>query len=727
MYLKITNIILIIILIIVILYWNYKSSLFINNELTDNEEGFDNLNTENTYTKSNSEEDTLFQNEQQLMGQQTNYYEYRQQTGSGTLLGTDNDPQIDRDNNPLLDTTDVDKFLSIDTTKPEGKQLVEVNPDAKKPPMSDVDIEVAKCRKIKSCAELDGTQCGYCFTDKKFHYGNKDGPYTSVCQGQGMWVTTNADCVKTRERSICESITSCNEMVGEASICGWCPTKNKAMVAKSVSTGDGSGATKLVPKYPDEDQCLDPDTFTNQDLGLVSQGQCTEFGEKHPCIGPNENTGPHSMACLQKLWSAAGGTSKGTFAPQNNPIVTDMLNKKGWKDVFDDMKSWVADANSNDWDSVKTHYKGVYGTDPDPCDSRYKSVPLECYQKLTVDAGCSTQGKFYPSQENVNSWPSKLISAQWAQWVKSGIYPKSSYSNAVSIYKTQAQDSSLDYNKRDYAYELCYGGQLTAPPPIKVGDEVSYTFSYPAWGGNTTIKGYVCEITGSGENATAEVYWEQVQNQDGTQSVTRSAHLDNPKIGNDWLGSYCGQAPEMFGNAVPAKINIGDLSLLSSCKADTSCPDSGCSMQNIVYVYYPGSPGVEYSVSKSQINSVMQRLRGIYSNATLCSKADIQYLVDSGLPYCACGWILSETGSYTSVYPSTIGTSGGCGGGSQNVISCGDNGPSWSNGLAGIYVRITAKPDEIMDKLKAGGFGGAVVATVGKNEFIPLTGVGSSS
>jgi hypothetical protein len=213
--------------------------------------------------------------------------------------------------------------------------------------------------------------------------------------------------------------------------------------------------------------------------------------------------------------------------------------------------------------------------------------------------------------------------------------------------------------------------------------------------------------------------------------------LDNPKVGNAWLGSYCGQVPEMFNGILPASVNVKNLTLLSSCAA----PDTGngtgtagtdtdtsrsasCSMQNIVYVYYPGAPGVSYSVSKSQIGSVMQKLRSVYDSATVCSKADIQYLVDSGLPYCACGWITDGNGGYTSVYPSTLGTSRGCGGGSQSVISCGDDGPSWASGKAGIYVRITAPPDEVMTKLKTAGFGGAVVATVGKNEYSPLAGTG---
>lgn len=755
-----------IIALVILFYYNYRQSLFFTDELLENFQNQNSLDSgSGTGTgsgSSNEDADKLFEQEKQLMQKQVQYYSFRDQTDSGLLLGYDNHPDIngdhdkgdggtdgtggDDDTNPQ---TQADEFYAYDETQPPGKQLKLVKPFANQPPASNVDIQVAKCKKINSCAELDGTSCGYCFSDNKFYYGDNKGPYTSVCTG--TWVTTNQDCIQTKERNICEKVKDCNEMVGEASICGWCPTKNKAMVAKSVqekiSLPDGTTSivTKLVPKYPSVDQCSNLDTITNQELGLVSQTQCSTFGEKHPCIGVNENTGPHSLACLQKLWATAGGTPQGTAAPQNNQTQRDWWNQRGWKDVLADMKQWVANANSNNWDLVKTHYKGVYGKDPDPCSSTYSSIPLECYQKLTVDIGCTTEGLLYPSKSNVETWPNNFVGESWAQMVKSGTYSKNDYSSSVSKYKKQSTDTSIPFDTRNYAHMLCYGSKLAPPPPIKVGDKVSYTFNYPTWGGETTITGYVCEIDGTGSTATAKVYWEEVINKAGDQHVTRSAHLDNPKIGNVWLGSYCGQSPEMFKSIVPASVNIKDLMLLSSCNSNimqangangandmqtqtsTVCAKSVCSMQNIAYIYYPGAPGVEYSVPKSKIDSIMQVLRKIYDNATICTMADIQYLVDSGLPYCACGWILDENGKYTSVYPSVIGTSKGCGGGAQRVISCGDDGPSWSNGLAGIYVRITAPPDQIIDKIKSAGFGGAIVATVGKNEYTPLAGVGAGA
>ena len=54
--------------------------------------------------------------------------------------------------------------------------------------------------------------------------------------------------------------------------------------------------------------------------------------------------------------------------------------------------------------------------------------------------------------------------------------------------------------------------------------------------------------------------------------------------------------------------------------------------------------------------------------------------------------------NYQSVYPSVRGTVRGCGGGAQRVIDCGSI--SWANGRSGVYVKLKAKKNEVISKLR---------------------------
>lgn len=621
--------------------------------------------------------------EREFNKQQEEYYKYREQ---GTLFDG---------------MEEADKFVQYNPSKPESERLQSIQIDADKINYQPVDNAIEKCKTITSCDELNGTECGYCFKSNQFLYGDEQGPFTDVCPDG--WVKTKEDCAKKRERDICKRVTSCHEMTGAASICAWCPVTNKAFAFKTV---DG----KLIPKYP-EDKCEDPDLLTGEQLGLVSQENCSKFGEEHPCVGPNENTGPHSMACLQKLWKEAGGSERGTHAPDKNAAQSAWWNKRGWKAVFNDMKAWVNDANSSNWNWVKTHYKGVYGTDPNPCNSKYNPVPIECYQTLHEQTGCTAKGKLYPSKENIATWPNNFVGKNWTDQIKQGTWAKNSYTNAVNTYKNESHDQTIDYNKRNYAYELCYGGSLSAPPPIKVGDMVKLYITYPGWGDNTELHGYVAEIQGS----SAKVFWEQIISADKTKHITRSAHLNAQTSMTEWLGAYAGDVPSKLINIVQPEINVKNLHLMESCKSNTDCNDAGCAMQIIAYVHYPNT---NYSVAKNQINDLLYKIRSKMNSAVLCQFADIQFLVNNNLPYCACGWV-ERDGQYTSVYPSIHGTSGGCGGGQQKVISCGDNGPSWAGGKAGVYVRLTYNPSLVENTLKSIGLDGKVIAVVGKSEYIP--------
>ena len=156
-------------------------------------------------------------NEKSYIRTEEEYYKYRDSGGLFSGLG------------------EVNNFPVYDASKPLGQQLVEPKLSTSSSQIitttsTQVDDAVQQCKSISSCDQLDGTSCGYCFYNNKFQYGDENGPLTDVCPGG--WVKTSEQCQERRERGICEQVKSCKEMVGEASICAWCPTKNKAFVYK---------------------------------------------------------------------------------------------------------------------------------------------------------------------------------------------------------------------------------------------------------------------------------------------------------------------------------------------------------------------------------------------------------------------------------------------------------------------------------------------------------------
>ena len=580
------------------------------------------------------------------------------------------------------DSSDFDIFYKISdhTTEEQTPTLVKSTPDTTLA-TTNVDQQVKKCKSIKSCDELEGTQCGYCLLNDTFYYGNDKGPFTDVCPGG--WVKTKEQCQERQERSICEKVKSCNEMVGDADICAWCPTSNKAMPYKM----EGSIA---VPKY-DIDKCNDIDILNNnKKLGLVLQKQCKSFDADHPCIGPNENSGPHSKACLKKLWKAGGCPSTGSRAPGQTTADLSWWNTQSWKNVLIDMQNWFKDANSKDWSLVKTHYKGCYGKDPDPCNSKYNSTPLECYQQIFTKSGCFKKGAEYPT---------KIPSMT-----------KSSFESYVTELKNGSHNKGLPYSKQDKFYNQCYGGHLTPPPTIKVGDYVKTVIDYPKFGGKCNLFGYVCEVVGG----KAKIFWEELisDNNKSKDSATRKYHLNNRKFINEYLGSYCGQIPQMLKGVVDSQISLDELTLVSSCKQDTNCPDSGCNMQNIVLL--SKTDQFTYSISRNEVDSIINNIRQYFANSRLCEKTDLQFLVDSNLSECSFGWI-SDNGILYAAYPSVRGTSSGCGDGKVEVIL---GGASFEKNRANMYMIIDANPEILGSELKKLNLYSKIVATVGKTSYL---------
>ena len=630
-----------------------------------------------SYNVSSSSRESFSNAEDQYLNKQGEYYKGR----------------LDGPSSPSM--RDADEFYTFDSDKKAGSQLVLTNPDTPQQ-TNDVDTNVQRCKQVTSCDELDTTNCGYCFTNNRFYYGDKSGPFTDVCPGG--WVKTKEACQERRERAVCAKVTNCHEMIGPAAICGWCEASNKAMPSQLV---DG----KLVPKYPSNDKCDD------SGFGLVAQSDCTKFNQEHPCIGPNENTGPHSVKCLQKLWKQSGCSAKGTIGPSQPKNNNAHWNQQSWQSVLDDMKAWYNDATGSNWDSAKQHHEGCLGTQPDPCDSKYSPRPLECAQKLFLASGCSEKGKLYPNIDNVAKYgPDYYATEEW----KAGI--KTWGANTLTEKLTGlVQDSqSSEYSVKARATELCFGTQVAAPPALKPGDEVKYLFNYPVWGTEkSSIRGYI----GSINDGKAKIFWEEASSADGKQTATRGAHESDDSIRTEWFGGAAGTIGSRLKSYVPNEIPVTNLTLLSSCKANSSCPDAGCSMQMILSVSY--APNHTYNVPKTQVRDVVSKVTTKYPGAVLCQMSDIQYLVNTGVPYCFCGWV-EHNGTITSVYPSSSTSSSGCGGGQVKVISCGNAGPSWTGGKATVYIRVTGDPATILSTLQTNGLAADVLAVVGKNDYVSL-------
>jgi len=598
-----------------------------------------------------------------------------------------------RENNNLPSISKADTFLKFDNT---NNSLELQKPDtttSSDGSYAPVDDAVVSCKHITSCDQLDGTQCGYCFYNDKFSFGDKDGPKTDVCPGG--WVKTKEDCIKKRQRNICEKVNNCHEMIGEASICAWCPTKNKAFVYKNENN-------KILPKYTD-DICDDAD-INGANLGLVLAKDCDKFANDHPCIGSNETTGPHSDKCLNKLWESVGCSSKGTSAPLNNDTAKSYWNNRGWKDVFNDMELWHQYAVGSNWELAKSHTKGCLGTDPNPCDPKFGGT-IECYQDKFVALGCKKEGSAYPTiKPSINM---------------------NDYDISIKKLIQDSNNNSLSYKEKNDAFNKCYGGNLKPPPPIKIGDRVKMSINI---GGNNDavcadtndnsimeFEGYVCKQDGT----LNSILWDKMtNNKPAARCGNKPVSWSKTETNNiEWISKYlgfCGVNPEYYNKTVSSKVESSVLQLVHSCdKANNTCATSGCSMQTITYVNYPNN---KYSVSKDDVTKVLSIIRGVYPGVKLADKSDIQYLVDTGIPYCSCGWV-NISGKLTTVYPSINGTDGSCGGGKQSVISCGDNGPSWANGKAGVYVIINSDPDTIPTKLSSVKLSGSVVSVVGKDDY----------
>ena len=250
-------------------------------------------------------------------------------------------------------------------------------------PKGDMGDKVNSCKQITKCSQLNNGDCGYCVYTKEFKYGGNGAPAADVCPANA-WTTDPNKCEEMKEEALCKEVKSCGDLVGEAAeVCAWCPTSGKAMPFKQVGN-------KKVPKYP-KDICND------EKYGLLSAKECQKFFKDHPCLTPTAYSGPHSPACLSKLWKTAIGEGRRNIDFNNYP-KNGWWNTRGFAAVLSDMKAWKAYTRSSDYATAVKGGLMCYGKKPDPCDPQFKPRPKECMDKLWKQGGGQSEGTGLPSK-----------------------------------------------------------------------------------------------------------------------------------------------------------------------------------------------------------------------------------------------------------------------------------------------------------------------------------------
>ena len=161
-------------------------------------------------------------------------------------------------------------------------------------PKSEIAEKIEKCRTLTSCKDLLENNCGYCWYTNKFQYGDQTGPVADVCPKSG-WAPPGERaafyCEKIREQKICEKVKNCGGTNGEASICGWCPTSNKALVM---------GDTKDVT----ENTVYRWKTGSCKPLGGESNMWCQggANGTKNRCEAPKGSSGRTTYTYTPNYW-----------------------------------------------------------------------------------------------------------------------------------------------------------------------------------------------------------------------------------------------------------------------------------------------------------------------------------------------------------------------------------------------------------------------------------------
>ena len=423
----------------------------------------------------------------------------------------------------------------------------------------DIDKKIVNCRALTKCEQLTGKNgCGYCAMDKEFRFGSKDGPTADVCP-KNSWSTDAGKCQELREKEICSSVQSCGDLYGEAAkICGYCPTTGKAMVMQKI--GD-----KYFPKYSD-------DTCNADGFGLIPGDKCGKFLKDHPCITPYYLSGPHSAACVKKLWKNSKCTDTTPYGKSFEDLGKSITMP--YKEAGTKMLQTNTGTRSTDYNTAVNNSDLCFGNHDniDPCDPKYSKSNIPhpaCLRKEFKESGCNEKGtgwnllkgeNWYNAKKQVSDI-SKYSKAQNSWSIFGFKYPFSTETTVGEYKSTMKRVNDLTVGADDYPTRLatslqCFGEKPPPPPPIKPGDTVSRTVD------SNKYEGVVIRMSGS----DCYVLWTQETNTNNNNVKKRE-------------GTTINEQKQMFGwdGIPPTKnpklktiVNKARLNLKTSCSNNKS-------------------------------------------------------------------------------------------------------------------------------------------------------------
>lgn len=409
--------------------------------------------------------------ERNFLKQQDKYYDIRSQGPGAGLLKT---------------KPGISDWVKLD----EQKNLKKVKPNLELD-QSLIDKKIVNCRALTKCEQLANNQCGYCAADKEFRFGDANGPTADVCP-KNAWTMNANKCKELREKDICNEVKSCGDLYGEAEeICGYCPTTGKSMPMMKGADG------KYFPKYSG-DICPN-----SEDFGLLTGDKCGKFLKDHPCITPYSMSGPHSAACMKKLWRNSGCTYNRPYGRSFWSLGR--VSRRPYKDIGIYMKKTNENTRSRRYDTAILASKQCYGNTKNinPCDTKYNRFGTpdpDCLKRELLQAGCSEKGWLWRNYNKRNHWvarwwnwyASKYLNSTsgWRRWSLGIGDLKRAFKN-IHKYTVEADN----YSTRLNTSMLCFGERPKPPPPIKNGDTVNMTDDgYKYEGIVTSMRGVMCRI-----------------------------------------------------------------------------------------------------------------------------------------------------------------------------------------------------------------------------------------
>tara|TARA_B110000008_G_scaffold279288_1_gene325797 strand:+ start:1270 stop:3495 length:2226 start_codon:yes stop_codon:yes gene_type:complete len=136
---------------------------------------------------------------------------------------------------------------------------------------------------------------------------------------------------------------------------------------------------------------------------LINVKDCEQFKQLYPCMGPNWNTGPHTQACIQKKWDEGGCEGEVDDRVSKSGLnlhkVKQQWNSKGHGALLQNVKTFVVNTSSTDFDKAKIYTKACYGSNVSNCNSRWEKRPKSCDQDMWRWSGCATIGKMNPDSK----------------------------------------------------------------------------------------------------------------------------------------------------------------------------------------------------------------------------------------------------------------------------------------------------------------------------------------